>query len=149
MSMRVLIDADACPVTSAAVSIAASFGLDAIIFSDTAHEISSDYAKTVTVDKGADSADFAILSASRTGDLVITGDYALAAMCLSKKALALRPDGTEYTDFNIDMMLEGRYIAKKIRSAGGKTSKIKKRTTADDAAFEKAMQAIIWRETEK
>ncbi len=145
MTMRVLIDADACPVRSLAVSIASEYRLEAVLFSDTAHIIHSDCAKVLTVDKGADSADFVILSHCRRGDLVITGDYALAAMCLSKGTYALRPDGTEYTDRNISLLLDSRYIAQKIRSSGGRLPKIKKRTSEDDKNFEHAMRAILTR----
>lgn len=146
-NMKILIDADACPVRSLAVSIASEHKLEVTLFSDTAHIIPSDssYVKSVTVDKGADSADFVILSHCQRGDLVITGDYALAAMCLSKGAYALRPDGTEYTDLNISLMLDSRYIAQKIRSSGGRLPKIKKRTAEDDKNFERAMRALLSR----
>ena len=55
--MRILIDADGCPVTNIAVSISKSQGLECIIVCDSSHNFSSDYAQVITVDKGADSAD--------------------------------------------------------------------------------------------
>lgn len=143
--MHVLIDGDSCPVIPEAIKIAAEFCIVPIVFSDTAHVFQALGAETVTVDKGADSADFAILKKCLKGDLVITGDYALAALCLSKGAFALRQDGTEYTDFNIDMMLESRYINKKIRSSGGKLAKIKKRTDEDDKKFSREMRSLLSR----
>lgn len=54
--MRILIDADGCPVTNIAVSISKSHGLECIIVCDSSHIFSSDYAQVITVDKGADSA---------------------------------------------------------------------------------------------
>lgn len=143
--MFVLIDGDACPVTHEAVRIAAEFNVRSVIFSDTAHTLKNADAETVTVDKGADSADFAVLKRCSKGDLVITGDFALAALCLSKGSFVLRQDGTEYTDFNIDMMLESRYINKKIRSSGGRLPKIKKRTKEDDERFSAEMRKILTR----
>lgn len=143
--MNILIDGDACPVITEAVKVSSEFGFRPVIFSDTAHNIQRADADSVTVDKGEDSADFAVLSRCNKGDLVITNDYALAALCLAKGAFVLKPDGTEYTDFNIDMMLEGRYIAKKIRSSGGRLPKIKKRTKADDENFILKMREILIR----
>lgn len=141
--MRIIIDADACPVLSLAVRAAEDFSVKALIYSDTAHIIHSDYAECITVDKGADSADFAILSAAMPKDIVITGDYALASMCLSKKAYALKPDGTRYTNDNIDIMLTGRYLAKKALKSGQKLPKIKKRTAKDDASFDNALRSLL------
>lgn len=147
--MRIIIDADACPVVSFAVTAAKDFSLEAVIFSDTSHIISSDYAKCITVDKGADSADFAILSYCVPDDIIVTGDYALAAMCLAKKALAIKPDGTEYSDRNIDLMLNGRYLAKKMRDSGARAPKTKKRTRAEDEAFNSSIRALIQKHSER
>ena len=55
--MRIIIDADGCPVTYIAVKISKQRKIPVIIVADTAHEFSDDYAKVITVDKGADSAD--------------------------------------------------------------------------------------------
>lgn len=124
--MNILIDGDACPVITEAVKVSSEFGFRPVIFSDTAHNIQRADADSVTVDKGADSADFAVLSRCNKGDLVITNDYALAALCLAKGAFALKPDGTEYTDFNIDMMLGGALHRKKDSLFGRKASENQK-----------------------
>lgn len=144
--MQILIDGDSCPVIPEAIKVASEFNIRPTVFSDTSHIIINPDVDSVTVDKGADSADFAVLSRCGKGDLVITNDYALAALCLSKKAFVLRTDGTEFNDFNIDIMLESRYIAKKIRSSGGRLPKIKKRTKEDDGRFTLAMREILVRE---
>jgi hypothetical protein len=47
------------------------------------------------------------------GDIAITQDYGLAAMCLSKGALVLHQDGKQYTEENISGLLEFRAISKK------------------------------------
>ncbi len=59
--MKILIDADGCPVVKQTIEIAKENKIDIIVFCDTSHIINSDYAKTVTVSKGADSVDFALL----------------------------------------------------------------------------------------
>lgn len=133
--MKVLIDADACPVCSAAVSEAAKRRIRVILFCDTAHTIYFEGAETVVVSKGADSADFALVNSAEKGDIVVTQDYGLAAMCLSKGAYVLNQDGKEYTDNNIGMLLTSRYENKKLRMAGKRTKGPKKRTKEQDVSF--------------
>jgi len=136
--MKVLIDADACPVTDIAVREAVKRKINVLIFCDTSHTIYFDGAETIVVSKGADSADFAIVNKIESGDIVITQDYGLAAMCLSKKAYILNQDGKEYTDFNIGSLLTSRYENKKLRMAGKRTKGPKKRTSEQDMSFLKA-----------
>ena len=100
--MALVIDADACPVTDIAIRIAAARGVEVTLVCDDAHEMRREDARTVTVSRGADSADFALVNLLRPGDIVVTQDYGLAAMCLSRGARALHQDGWEYTAQNID-----------------------------------------------
>ena len=88
--MKILIDADGCPVVDIAVGTARKSGIECTIICDTAHSIKRDGAKTIIVDKGADSADFRLVNLVSRGDIVITQDYGLAAMCLSKCAILRR-----------------------------------------------------------
>lgn len=59
--MKILIDADGCPVVKQTIEIAKKNKIAVVVFCDTSHIINSDYAKNVTVSKGADSVDFALL----------------------------------------------------------------------------------------
>ena len=83
--MKVLIDADACPVTDIAISLCKKEGIHCLLFCDTAHEMHRDGAQTLVFDKGADSVDFALVNRVSDGDIVVTQDYGLASMCLAKK----------------------------------------------------------------
>ena len=91
--MKLLIDADGCPVTDIAVRTAVKFGIECVIICDTAHSIVREGARTITVDKGADSADLRLVNLVSAGDIAVTQDYGLAAMCLSKNAVVLNQDG--------------------------------------------------------
>lgn len=133
--MKVLIDADACPVTRLAVDICVKAAIPCILFCDTAHEFHIDGAETVISDQGADSADFALANRAAPGDIVVTQDYGLASMCLGRGAVALHQDGWEYTAYNIDALLFSRHEARKFRAAGGRTKGPKKRTSQQDQAF--------------
>ncbi len=141
--MKVLIDADGCPVTYITVNEAKKRKTEVLVFSDTSHIFSINGVENITVDKGADSADFAIANKAEKGDLVITQDYGLASMCLAKGAYALRQDGVFYTEDNIDFLLAGRYEAKKALRSGAKIKGPKKRTGEEDKAFKEALITFL------
>ena len=83
--------------------------------------------------------DFRLVNILSKGDIAITQDYGLAAMCLGKGAYVLNQDGKEYTNYNISGLLEFRPIRKKIRRSGGRLKAIPKRTTEQDKQFESAL----------
>ena len=141
--MKVLIDADACPVVGIAVALCKKHGVPCLLLCDTAHACYRDGAETLIFDKGADSVDFALVNRVLPGDVVITQDYGLASMCLGRCARVLHQDGWEYTPDNISGLMEQRHAAKKHRLAGGRTKGPSKRTKAQDDAFAKAFQQIL------
>lgn len=141
--MKVLIDADACPVVDIAVKLCVRYGVDCTLFCDTAHQMHRDAARTMIFDKGADSVDFALVNRVSPGDIVITQDYGLASMCLAKQAQILHQDGWEYTQYNIDTLLFQRHASKEYRAAGGRTKGPSKRTTAQDKQFAAAFEALL------
>lgn len=141
--MRVLIDADGCPVVDIAIKEALRAGVESHIFCDTAHSFEREGAKTHTVPKGADSADFALVNFVVSGDIVITQDYGLASMALSRGARCINQDGDEYTNDNIDALLLARHTAKKIRNAGGRLKGPPKRTKEQDLRFHNALSALF------
>ena len=141
--MQVLIDADACPVVNLTITLCSQYHIPCILLCDTAHQLSKDGTTTLVFDKGADSVDFALVNLARPGDIVITQDYGLASMCLARKARVLHQDGWEYTEYNITGLMEQRHAAKKFRSAGGRTKGPSKRTSAQDAAFSAALEALL------
>ena len=97
----------------------------------------------MTVSKGADSVDFALVNRVEPGDIAVTQDYGLAAMCLAKRALPLSQDGLLYTEENIGTLLQSRYAAQKIRRSGGRLKGPKKRTSEQDAAFERTLRRLL------
>ena len=141
--MRILIDADGCPVVDIAVRLAKKHNIECLILCDTSHVFEKDGASTLTFSKGADSVDFALVNLLRMGDIVITQDYGLAAMCLARSAIVISQDGMEYTSDNIDALLLARHTAKKIRNSGGRLKGPSKRTSAQDSAFEKKLESLF------
>ena len=141
--MRILIDADGCPVTDIAVRLAKQFRIECFILCDTSHFFEKDGAVTLTFSKGADSVDFALVNLLKAGDIVVTQDYGLAAMCLARGAVPVHQDGMVYSDENIDALLLARHTAKKIRQAGGRLKGPSKRTPAQDKDFENRLRGLL------
>jgi len=141
--MRILIDADGCPVVDIAVAIAKENKIECIILCDTSHVFEKEGALTLTVSKGADSVDFALVNMIQSGDIVITQDYGLAAMCLARKAVTISQDGKVFDDTNIDGLLLARHTSKKIRLAGGRTKGPSKRTAEQNDHFKETLNRLI------
>ena len=141
--MKVLIDADACPVVDIAIRLCTEYTVACYLLCDTAHTIHREGVTTLIFDKGADSVDFALVNRVSPGDIVITQDYGLASMCLAKCARVLHQDGWEYTPSNIGSLLEQRHAARRFRAAGGRTKGPSKRTQAQNEAFSKVFRALL------
>ncbi len=145
--MKILVDADACPVKEIIVSIAKRKGLPVVMIMDTSHELDDGYSTTITVDKARDSADMALINMVCSQDIVVTQDYGLAAMALSKSAKVLNQNGLIYTNENIDQLLMDRHIGQKVRRGGGRSRGPRKRTRDDDARFIRSFEGIISQHT--
>ncbi|MCL2508308.1 MAG: DUF188 domain-containing protein [Oscillospiraceae bacterium] len=141
--MTVFIDADGCPVVDITVKLSKQASVDCVIVCDSSHVFEKAGAKTITVSKGNDSVDFALVSMIQKGDIVITQDYGLAAMCLARRAVPVSQDGMMYTDSNIDGLLLQRHTAKKIRMSGGRLKGPSKRTPEQDILFEKTLKNLL------
>jgi len=141
--MRILIDADGCPVVDIAIKTSKSHNLSCFVICDTSHRFERDGATTITVSKGADSVDFALVNMVKPGDVVITQDYGLAAMCLARRAVPISQNGMVYNDYNIGGLLEQRAMSQKIRRSGGRLSGPSKRTAEQNLAFELALNKLL------
>ena len=141
--MKVLIDADACPVVDIAVKLCKQEDIPCLLLCDTAHGVYREDAQTLIFDKGADSVDFALVNRTCPGDIVITQDYGLASMCLGRKVRVLHQDGWEYTLDNIDSLLLVRHESRKLRAAGNRFKGAKKRSVAQNQAFSAALLHLL------
>jgi uncharacterized protein YaiI (UPF0178 family) len=141
--MKILVDADACPVKDIIERIAKEYGLPVMMLTDTSHILNSTYSEVVLVSKAPDAVDFALINRTAKGDIVVTQDYGVAAMALGKGAYAIHPSGKIYSDGNIEVLLMERDIAKKCRRDGARIKgHAKKRTSADDDRFTKAFISL-------
>jgi uncharacterized protein len=141
--MKILVDADACPVKDIIVKIAKVHKIPVLMFIDTSHLLADGYSEVITVDKAKDSVDIALINKALKGDIVITQDYGLAAMVLGKGGVAINQNGLLYTTENMDRLLFERHLSQKARRSKIRAGKIKKRTKEDDNSFEKAFTEQI------
>ena len=140
--MRILVDADACPVKKIIVEIAEKNDIEVIMFFDNAHVYEDGYSKVYIIDKGADSVDYFLINRALPNDIVVTGDYGLASMALAKKTFPISPRGLIYTEDNILGLLSQRAFSQKIRKHKNLKGP-KKRVSNDDEKFRKSLNKII------
>lgn len=141
--MNVILDADGCPVVQIVTTLCNRYGINCTLICDTAHSFYGCSFPVIIVDKGSDSADFAIANRVCPGDIVITQDYGLASMCLAKSARVLHQDGWEYTPDNIDALLLQRHESRKLRNSGGRIRGPRKRQKDQDQAFLSAFEKML------
>ena len=141
--MKVLIDGDGCPVIDITVSLCIKRGIKCIILCDTSHVFNKTGATTVMISKGNDTVDFALVNMADKGDIVVTQDYGLAAMCIAKQAKPISQNGMLYTNENIDGLLMSRHAAREVRMGGGRIKGQGKRTKDQNSLFLEKMIGLM------
>lgn len=142
--MEIYVDADACPVAGIVERKAKEYGIACTLLCDTNHVLYSEYSAVRMIGAGADAVDLALVNLAKSGDLVVTQDYGVAAMALGKGCYAIHQSGMQYTNDNIDGLLMQRYTAKKLRQSSKHHLKgPSKRTAEDDRRFEAALDALL------
>ena len=143
--MQIYVDADACPVVDIVEKTAIKYQIPVTLLCDTNHVLTSGYSEVIVVGAGADAVDYKLISLCHRGDIVVSQDYGVAAMALSKGAYAIHQSGKWYTDENIDQMLMERHLNKKARRASQKKhfKGPKKRTGEDDERFAQSFERMV------
>jgi uncharacterized protein len=143
--MKILVDADACPrsVLEICIRLGRKYNIPVWTVASFNHRIESDH--PVVVGDGFQEADIKIVNLTEPGDVIITGDWGLAAMVLEKGAKCLSPIGREFHPEKMDFLLEERELKAKFRRGGGRTKGPRKRTLEDDRRFEVSFEKVFLR----
>ena len=143
--MHIYVDADACPVIRIVENIARKYNIETTLICDTNHVLTSDYSDVVTVSAGADAVDFKLVNLCTRDDIVVTQDYGVAAMALSKGAYAIHQSGKWYTNDNRERMLMQRHITKCAKRASSKNhiNGPKKRSNEDNIHFAESFEKLV------
>lgn len=143
--MKILVDADACPVVKQVEKVAKRYNVPVVLLCDTSHIMNTDYSEVKIIGSCADAVDFALVNMCDKGDVAVTQDYGVAAMVLSRGGYCIHQSGKVFTDDNIGGLLMDRHLAKKARMAKSKNhlKGPKKRTQADDERFESSFESLL------
>lgn len=141
------IDADACPVTREAISVARRHGWTAVVVANSTQNLER-YAsragvEAVQVSGGRDAADFAVVERLSAGDAVVTQDIGLAAMALGRGAKAIGPRGRIFHLATIDAELAVRHAEARLRRQGGRHGGPSKFTEEDREHFIEQLERLI------
>ncbi|MGZ9585028.1 YaiI/YqxD family protein [Paenibacillus marinisediminis] len=146
-------DADACPVKNEILRVAEDVGAEVLFVASYAAYVKGeqslpDRVQTVYVDQGFQAADMYIANTARSGDVVVTNDYGLAALCLPRGAKVLSPRGTQYSAENMDELLTQRHLAGKARRSGQRTKGPKAMSLDDRLHFQHKLTKLLRSEQE-
>jgi uncharacterized protein YaiI (UPF0178 family) len=150
MTIRIYIDADACPVKDETYKVAIRYGLETFVISNSFMQVpTSPLITRIIVDAGADVADDWIVEHVAAGDIVVTGDIPLAARILAKEAHAIGPYGRAFTEDSIGLALAQRSLMEHIRLSGETTGGPPPFSSANRSRFLQALDLAIAREKRK
>lgn len=142
--MKIIVDADACPVKDIIIGIAQEKNIFVEMVASYNHKINGQPGVSVIItDDGPDAADYVIANRVKEADVVVTQDYGLAALVLGKKGKALSPRGLIFNEDNINSLLMQRHMSAKIRRGGGKTKGPSPFTRTDQENFHKALLKLL------
>ncbi|MFD2759956.1 YaiI/YqxD family protein [Lentibacillus juripiscarius] len=144
--MKIYVDADACPVKQTIITVAREYEIPVVLvksFSHFSHDDEQPGVETIYVDTGAEAADYRIMQLANKGDIIITQDYGLASLALSKECVVLHHKGFVYTNQNIDQLLQSRYLSAMARKSGKRTKGPKAYTAEDEAKFRELFRQTL------
>ncbi|GGN50810.1 UPF0178 protein [Novosphingobium indicum] len=117
--IRILIDADACPVKDEIYKVAARYKVPVVVVSNSAMRIPRDPLVTRKIVSDAfDAADDWIAEEATKGSVVITADILLADRCLKQGATVIAPTGKPFTEASIGGAIATRAIMADLRAGG-------------------------------
>ncbi len=140
----IYVDADACPVKDETLRVAARHGLKTYLVSDGGIRPAQDpLVELVIVSQGADAADDWIADRIQRADICITNDIPLAARCLERGALAIKPNGQPFTEDGIGMALAKRELMQGLRESGEITGGPKPFSKSDRSEFLNRLETTV------
>jgi len=148
VSLRVLVDADACPVKEEIYRVALRHGAGVTVVSNApirvpAHPLIS---RTV-VGSAFDAADDWIAERADAGAVVVTADILLADRCLKAGAAVLAPTGKPFTPASIGGAIATRAIMADLRAGGDQIGGPAPFAKADRSRFLQALDTMLVRLT--
>jgi uncharacterized protein YaiI (UPF0178 family) len=118
--LRILVDADACPVKDEIYRVAERRKVPVSVISNSPFRVPvGPLIERVVVDGGFDAADDWIAERADPRSVVVTADILLADRCLKAGATVLAPNGRPFTQASIGSAIATRAIMADLRSGLG------------------------------
>jgi len=118
-AIRILVDADACPVKDEIYRVAERRKVPVAVVSNSFFRVPTDpLVERVVVDGGFDAADDWIAERADPRAVVITADILLADRCLKAGATVIGPNGRPFTPASIGSAIATRAIMADLRAGG-------------------------------
>ena len=118
--IRILVDADACPVKDEIYRVAERHQVPVSVVSNSPFRVpTGPLVERVVVDGGFDAADDWIAERADERAVVVTGDILLADRCLKAGASVLAPNGRPFTPASIGSAIATRAIMADLRAGMG------------------------------
>ena len=145
--VRILVDADACPVKDEIYKVAWRRGVPVKVVSNARIRLPDHpLIERVLVTDAFDAADDWIAEAADAKTVVVTGDILLADRCLKQGATVIRPNGKPFTAASIGGAIATRAIMADLRvAADGITGGPAPFAKADRSRFLQALDAALVR----
>ncbi|GLR14979.1 UPF0178 protein [Chitinimonas prasina] len=145
-TMRIWVDADACPSVIKEILFRAAerWQVPTTLVANQLIRIPpSAWIRSVQVPAGFDVADREIVLQVQTGDLVITADIPLAAAVIEKGGHAINPRGEIYTPENMAERLRMRDFMEALRNSGVETGGPAAFSQSDRQAFANQLDRFL------
>ena len=144
--VRILVDADACPVKDEVYRVAFRRGVAVEVVSNMRMRV-PDHAlvERVVVSDAFDAADDWIVEQAGARDVVITGDILLADRCLKAGATVIGHNGKPFTDASIGGAIATRSIMADLRVGGDVVGGPAPFAKADRSRFLQALDEALVR----
>ncbi len=143
-TVKIIVDADACPVKTEIVAAARQYGADVLMVASYAHQLTPEEGVTVIqVDRSDQSVDMFIANRIGANDILVTQDFGLATIGLAKRAIVISNRGQLYTDRTIDFLLETRHDQAKKRRGGHHTKGPRAFTDDDRSRFLQTLTKVL------
>ncbi len=118
-TIRIFVDADACPVKQEVYRVAERHGLRVYVVANSPIQVPRDpLIERITVGAGLDAADDWIAERVGADAVVITNDVPLASRCIKAGADVIAANGRAFTESSIGMALAMRNLMADLRETG-------------------------------
>jgi len=115
-TIKILVDADACPVKDEIYKVADRHGVEVVLVANQFMRIPRDQPVTfIKADEGPDEADNLIADMAEEHSIVITADILLAQRCLLKDASVIGTNGKPFTNNSIGSAVAMRNLMADLR----------------------------------